>query len=331
MHPAALRLPAPKSTGDEVADATNQANFESLQEMVSILLQDNSHVPVLYPQLRKRMNSQASKGDLDDAMLFKTTNPSLKSVEADWLLDFIDSHSDMDVSTLVRAQSADTENLVFLASFATQLPPTMKMPKECQIRPVYRKVLDTRAADCGNRLATFKADGNISASGGISFLHGSYQPTFASNGQLTHIKHISGDTVAVDNSGVNKDHYSLQDNWSDWGAAFVRRPMPPIKCHIFFKTGKHEEAKGPYKVKQFTASSKDLNSYTAGVHDEWDRKRKASEEGVATKEEAQVALQALAKEKRQALAEKAREKAAEVVAAKRRRRSLDFKTPTPAA
>ena len=65
---------------------------------------------------------------------------------------------------------------------------------------------------------------------------------YNSDGVLAKVKHISGDCVDTSDYSITKE-WVLTDNFADWGATFVRRPMAPTKAHVFFK----QSATGPYK------------------------------------------------------------------------------------
>lgn len=324
-HAAAKKLPQPKRTGDEMVDSDARARYEMFQAMVSELIADDSHVPSLYALLRKRRQQQSAQGALDAAMLFKSPNPTVKNVEPDWLLEILEKHSDMNMRQIVATQKNDPESIVNLICFATSFAPQLRMPSTCQVRPVYRLVIERRIAECGKRLSKWVAKGGLLPSGALNWRNGCYSPTWTEQGNLKSIKHVEGDEVFPEHIGITKAGYTLQDNWSDWAAAFCRKPMPPVKLSVFFKTGKGEAPKGPFKNPQFSSLCKELTAYCEDLHESWESKRQEAALGASSgSTQASGLLAEVEREKRQATSAKARDKIAEAVAAKRQRKTIEF-------
>ena len=55
LHPYAEKLPRPKVVDDENVDTDNEAKYLMLQELVSKLLFDSSHILSMYSALQKRL------------------------------------------------------------------------------------------------------------------------------------------------------------------------------------------------------------------------------------------------------------------------------------
>lgn len=94
-----------------------------LQEIVSTLLRDGSHIQDMYTKLRSRMSAQAAKQDVAPADTMKPFT-SIKNLSVDYLFCAIEQHSDFTQQDLARSRSADEDSTLALSTFLTQMPLT---------------------------------------------------------------------------------------------------------------------------------------------------------------------------------------------------------------
>ena len=316
-HQYAERLPPPRKTGDELIDGDAHTRYDMFKQIVTECIEDDSHVPALFSCLRKRMQAQSQADGVESSQRFKVLT-TFRSIEAEWLCEWVSSVSDLSVMDLVTARRFDGDAVLFLASFATQIPLRLNMPPECFVKGVLKRLLDSRTALLGRRLSVFKASGGIKSDGSLNLLQLAYRPVFDSDDRLTSLLHCSGKEVAVPEALISKS-WVLVDNYSDWNAHFRKDPMPPVKCHLFYKGS---AAAGPYCVPALTASSKVFKDSVRQHHDDWTAARLV-ETGVTANHLAAVELiQKQDCDRRQAGAAVARSKALDSLKVKRQRRSI---------
>lgn len=90
IHPAAQRLPAPPKAGDELTDG-DTAKYLMLQELVSHLPADESHIPDLYTRLEGSIdtkNKQTNEANGSD--LFPKPLGNFKGLEVEWCFGYIE-------------------------------------------------------------------------------------------------------------------------------------------------------------------------------------------------------------------------------------------------
>ena len=97
-----------------------------------------------------------------------------------------------------------------------------------------------------SRMVVFMRDGSLNFKAMV------YQPVWDSQGRLTRIGHISGQSVDIAKKHGDKmdDNYMVKDNFNDAAAAFVMESMPPIPIIDFFNECVILEA-GPHAGPRF--------------------------------------------------------------------------------
>jgi hypothetical protein len=218
LHPLATRLPKPRKTGNELEDADSADRYLMLQNLLTQLIEDDSHVPSLYLTLQKRRARDTVLCGYDKGMMFGTETPTVKFLatnEMPWLIEFLVDHTTLPADLFVKLFKVDPDAPGHLASYGTGFPLQLKMTSECQLKPVMRKVMDEQTNTMENRLAKLAGAHAISEAG-VIWAHGSYICTFDADGKLDKIAHTNGDQVKVENFGITKTSHGLQDNWSDW-------------------------------------------------------------------------------------------------------------------
>lgn len=324
LHPIAARLPPPAKTGDDVQDSDASARYMMFQELVSILIRDGTHIPDLFTRLRNRIDAQSKKDGISPADALKPFT-HIKTLSVDYMFEVLVRNSDMSHADLVKARAADEDSTLALFTFLTQMPPHLKALPACQARPVMTRLVTKRTQQCGHRLRTFKKDGGIPANGTLNWRgKGAFSPVFDKDGWLIELKHVSGDTILVENQPVS-NKFAMTDNHSDWLSAFIMKPLPPLKCHQFFKAS----ASGPYRSPMLTSASKVWCELVRQSQAEWEAaQRLAAGAQCDGGKEAAAVVKAFEQKRRADKAVVAREAAAKAMAKKRARRSFCLNAAT---
>lgn len=315
-HPYAERLPPPRKTGDELVDCDSTARHDMLKQIVSECLDDDSHVPLLFSTLRKRITAQHQTDGVESSQRFKALT-TFKSIEQEWLVEWIVSRSDLIVTDLVGARTHDQDAVPILASWMTQLPLMMKLPSDLFIKVVMKRLLDDRDQKCGHRAQTFKSRGGLKPDGSLNLLQMSYRPDFTADGHLTKLTHCSGASIDVSDTMITS-RWVLADNYSDYNSAFKKDPMPLVKAFLFFK----QSGIGPCAQQPISSSGKEFKALVMHHYTQWDLARKTATGGNAAAAEAEKLINDQEKTKRKAQAEVARQKAQANLATKKQRRSI---------
>lgn len=320
VHPAAARLPAPARTGDELTDGDAAARHLMLQEMVTILLADDSHTADLYTRLKQRVDTKVKQADAQHTELFKTF-ASFRALDSEWAFSYITKHSDLTASDVIAARMKNEDSTAELMTWVTQLPGNLRMTPACQVKPVFSRICDTRRLAVGDRLHHFKQKGGLAADGSVNWKQcGAYTAKFDNAGRLIELRHISGDSIVCSPNAVT-NHFVLIDNYSDWQAAFLLRPMPPVKVHMFFKPS----GTGPYKAPAMTNTAKPWIALLEQAESDWQSAKRVAQGDVAPAgAEAKQQIREYETRVKKDRAEKARAKATEVLQAKRRRREISL-------
>eukprot|EP00974_Lingulodinium_polyedra_P092357 8948700-Lingulodinium_polyedra.AAC.1 len=117
-------------------------------------------------------------------------------------MSFCAQRSDMDIADLKRVMAIDTDAPLLLASFETQIPPTLSWPVQCKSKEVTFRWMNERGDRFGSRLQKFKGEGGISDEGEVDWSHGCYRLEWSSDNKLSKIKHASGDEATVDSANI---------------------------------------------------------------------------------------------------------------------------------
>ena len=314
LHPTAMAIPAPDKTENPLFDGDQAAKHVMLQELVSGLIRDMSHVPDLYTRYKKRVSLAADAPQ--GAMAKDTMKPftTARGMELDFLMGQLVAQADLTLAHLEQLRKEDEESTLQLMVFETQLPLTLKMLPDCQMKPVMQRIWGTRRMQCGFRLLHFVRDGGITDDYRLDWKkRGCYSPLFNVDGMLSAILHISGDRINIDKSGIT-NKFSLVDNYSDWLAAFDFAPQQPTPLWKFFKGSN----KGPFRHCRLTSGCqtwvKLIEACAKGYKQELELTRDADDE-VALK--AKQVVNDFAEAKRTDQAAKARVTAAKAIAEKR--------------
>ena len=261
LHPYAEKLPRPKVVDDDVVDTDNEAKYLMLQELVSKLLFDSSHILSMYSALQKRLLSQSKQVESDANKKFDTaaTIGGLTQIAKnyDWFWMDVAEHTDIGPTKLNVADALNPDSTLQLWQFDTQISLNLKTTPELLVKPIMKKIATACREMHGNRLKDVAKLNPIDSVKGVLWGAvpgiGAYSYEFGEDGFLEKIRHCSGDEVSIpEGQSVITKKYKACELYLDWSAAFVFPNLPPIRLHTFFKAAKS----GPYKYQPLTRSSK---------------------------------------------------------------------------
>lgn len=326
-HAAAQRLPQPAKTGNRLIDSEQEAVHKQFIALVDACIQDRSFIVPLYSLLSERQSIMRVQpqgvGSADAFNKAPTAIGQLTSGEFEqWTLQYLCTKSDLTSADLLNAIKADDGALGQLLTYATRLPPSMKVSAQCSVKGIMAKVLDHYRELSGNKLKTFKKCGGIRKDGALNWSAGVYTLKIV-KGSITEVTHSSTkQSVKIADYGLNVEHILL-DNWTD-GAALHRKPLPPIKLNTFFdKKGK----KGPWAIDESNFKAKSVMNVCYEKYCEWEsaRAQASGEGGDQEMQRAKCQLAEMHSAKRKTMSKSAREKAMEVLQQKKSQRSISLK------
>ena len=186
-----------------------------------------------------------------------------KPTDETLLVSCVTTCSDMETADVLSAKRFDGESLPQLFEAMSQLNPNMKSPEELKHRESYRRCMVECSNAHGNPIEHLVRDKVFDrTTGTLDWTNGSYRIA-VDGGFIQTVTFRNGDVIDVSSRQIN-DTFQVAFNWSDWRAALVCKPFPPMKLHLIFK-GK--DGTGPYKgPKVITPSSEFFLNIVANVH-----------------------------------------------------------------
>lgn len=312
-----FKFKEPRSVAGDGADSQEEKGLvRCAQEVLRAMYADRSMVMPLYNMvLEKREN--AENGASAGASIFKSKITTLRSLDSHWVLNYLDSVSDLSVEELVKAKEMDDDAFSCLLSYDVQISWCARLPAACQCHDMMLAFLKKRREMCGNPLATFKADGGLLKSGALDWGKGCFDIEVNAKdsiiAKVTYRK--TGDTIDLSGHRISMMQ-QLRDNWFAGSASLIQPPMPPIRLCTFFKA-----REGPNAI-QNLSKPKAMSEFGAVVEAEVLAARTSATGSSGAKADAKQQLQAMTQKKRQEAAEKAREKAKEHLQKKRARLTI---------
>lgn len=270
-----IQIPKPRRTGNQITDEDATPVHICFEEMVSGLHNKRQHVMPMYLQYQKRLKheheeEEEEEGQARGGELFDKAFTTLRVMEEDWFMNWVAGNSNrtLMVNMLIKAKRVDLDSICQLASYALQLPLSIKMPDVMRVKDIAYRAFHARAKAVGGRLAVLrKKQGSFMANGQIKWALGCY--SFVKEGNLfTEVHHYSGDSADISKENLS-DEYALENNWPDWEAQLKRGRFPGIKLSLFFEG----TDKGPCKWPQVTNKCKDLGMHCERVASAWQDER----------------------------------------------------------
>ena len=232
------QLKPKKKTGDEKSDRANESNFVLLQGAVrhcDDYPDDIVHMSSFLSKLKKGHEQDASA-----RQTLSVTFPqwcTLKNLPEDFVMDWIIRKSDLDASDLKKAREVDEDSSYILASAATQIPLSFKLPPDLNSVQIMTTFMDFRFEQTGKRIENFKAEGRLLTDYSLCFKDFSFKLTFKAppSKELENIGHASLGANVVQSPGAWATTESDYENfWDDFGASIKLKGMPKVLLHSFF-------------------------------------------------------------------------------------------------
>jgi hypothetical protein len=310
------RWPKQPRSSNFVVDSQSDAEHEAMLFIVATLMSSPDHVLPLEGTLRKRIRSLEELGDSSGGDVFDKFPSTLGALPENFRSTFICSHTDLTSDLLVNLLKFDVEATSDIIECLLQLPKSFRLPLACKHVAVCNNLLRGRASKVGDRCKFILRDKFIAADGRVMWADcGSYQIIFDKNVAIS-IKHRpSGDSVKLEGSYIDTG-FSLCENFNDWSAYVVKKPMAAQKLHVFFING----ALGPYKFPSWKATKcRELDIAVAVATQAFEISRKASSAPASSQLTTDILMELKSDKKKQSLA-KAREAAVSTLKAKQVKR-----------
>lgn len=269
---ASIHIPKPRRTGNAIADEDAMSVQGCLEEMVCGLHNKRHHVMPLYLQYQKRLKHEHEESEQEarGGELFDKAFSNLRAIEEEWLMNWLVTRSKntVTVEKLVKAKKVDMDAIFQLASYALQLPMTIKMPDVLRVKDIAFRAFNSRAHAVGDRLlALGQKPGLFMSNGQIKWALGCYSFTKTEN-KFVEVVHQNGDRIDISSENIS-DEYVLEHNWSDWEAQLKRGRFPGLKLNLFFEgTGT-----GPYRWPQLTNKGKEWGKHCEDIASAWQDER----------------------------------------------------------
>ena len=239
LHPYAEKLPRPKVVDDENVDTDNEAKYLMLQELVSKLLFDSSHILSMYSALQKRLLSQSKQVESDANKKFDTaaTIGGLTQIAKnyDWFWMDVAEHTDIGPTKLNVADALNPDSTLQLWQFDTQISLNLKTTPELLVKPIMKKIATACREMHGNRLKDFAKLNPIDSVKGVLWGAvpgiGSYNQ-FGEDGFLSLIRHCNGDEVLIpEGQSVITKKYKACELFLDCFCFCSESPTDPL-AHV---------------------------------------------------------------------------------------------------
>ena len=216
-----------------------------------------------------------------------TTMGKLVSNEEDWCAGVLKKHTQLTWDQISKCRSFDRQLISKMWQILNHTSLSLKLPIECQAKPVMAIVVDQRVRFLESPLQNVTMDDvNILSSGKVNYARiGIYRAKGRiAETTVKHVTHVySKLTVNIEEEGIKTD-FDLEHNWSTTKAMFKKASRTHSIYGMFTK--EQREAMQPWgsKSEQFmemvAAALKKIHDVTSGVKVEEDHEAlvKASKE-----------------------------------------------------
>ena len=178
---------------------------------------------------------------------------------------FIMDHSDFQVAALAKLASHDSQVVPDLMVYGTVLGRSQKFPPELLVKQVFYGFLKAAHTPVAARFTqlskALSSDGKTVNYDKLVV----YEYTFNGEGVLIEVKHlITGDTADVNVLLNITRAWEFMQQFDDFGATVVMKPMEPIKVCSFF-----QEDEGPNQWVNYKKQPKKLIEHAKAAYDEY--------------------------------------------------------------
>lgn len=318
-------MPKPKKSGNRIADHDASSIHSCFEDLVSVCNMKREHVMPLWFKLQDRvmadMDTEAAQAQ--GAILFDKPMSSLRSMDEEWLLDWIVKRSGLPVQKLINARRQDPDTVFQLAALELQLPLMFRLGERLRLKEVCYITFNRRGDHMGQRLKNIVASTPkiFHKNGQIDWSHGCYELKFDKL-KLTQVLHRGSGMIADVRTESFASDWILEHNWSDADAQLQKGRFPPVKVALLFDEKKKE---GPHATPAIKAKSKVwqqlVEECTKELEEESARLRQGTTAQASVKEE----LKKVRDEQKKSSMDKAREKAKEMLELRWGKRQVSFK------
>lgn len=312
----ALKMPAAKVTGNYELDSEADSLREMKMDIVDAIVASDAHVVALHGVLCKRLReSSTPKGNeyFDEIGL-------VSKLPEEWLGSWLCEVSDLRPADIVSIQKFDSDSVLQLFMYATQLPAKLRLPDECRAKRVMVALANHRHELYGRRLRSFRSSSGILPTGQLHFLNRAYKMVWTEN-RLSELEHISKEKVTIPAHVHIMRDFTYECGYLDSEAKVVKAPMPAMKLCSFWDK---KVRVGPYQHEVIGGGKNkiinDLCSKIATQMEKEDRERMA---GISN-DDIKDKLDQHKTEQRKETMKRAQEAAMTALQAKRSKRAISL-------
>ena len=316
-----FKLPPLRKSGEYEEDSRREATRSCLMSIIETCLDDESHVLPLYNELQKRINAAKANPTtkLGKDLAFTPPVQTLRQLPASFVCGWLVECTGLSPEVLAKVYEFDAEAPGRMLEFLCQLPASLKIPPEGNIKAVMTALLNHRVAACGNRGTKMKEA--VAATGQIQWSKfGSYELKLDQHGVATGITYVGGAQQHFP-AGISVDKsWNLCKNWSDDHAYVEKPPFPPVVLSQFFAK---DADRSPGTIIRYKTNCEAWRAFIQRLQDEWVGKQSEVQGGKAASSQAVTAeLGKIDASKKREASEKAKAAAAEALARKRAKTSI---------
>lgn len=238
----AERVPKVHRSGDISEDQERDSRRNAFLWIVTNLWQHPEHCLSIQSQLQTRLSNETTT---DDAKFVSVS--TIGRLEPAWLASVLADICGLDRKTLQAAVRFDEDTLKHILLFLGAAPLSTKLPPECIVKLVAKKILASRFESIGRRVDLIKGDAPfVFQSGKINWGEFGVYSLVWGDTQVKQVVHRPTKTTAlVPRHCVITAEFVLEGNWSD-ASAMCSLGASKLMLKDFFDKKK---AEGPWGVK----------------------------------------------------------------------------------
>ena len=295
--------------GTEAIEEQVSAQLDMIGMIVKRMVSDASHISPTFAALQRRINTKRDEIVAQDCEKFTKAVSTLAKVDVAWMSEVVKELSDLLEADIAKCLEFDLEAAATLISAETQIPLSMVLGPELNVKEVLRAVIMHFAGKNGGLLKEWKARGGLKPDGSLNLAAGVYKIEFndgeGNDAKLKKITHrASGEHVGMaDGIHITKS-YKLRSNHSERLSSLVKAPYPPTKLIGFFAKGK-----GPHARKVITPQSEEWKTAITSACSNFTKAKADALRASSASSTMQQAVDKVRDDKRKADLEKLREQA----------------------
>lgn len=258
----AKRVPTPSKTGNDAIDRAKKDEYDDLVEIIDILTacpELRAGAARYLRTARKETEEKKSEGNLETFdKLGANFGQFVKNNEA-WCVTWLNKVlTGVSTADQAKAREHDKDVVKQQMCFLLNVTTSWQLLVECKFVKVANAMFAQRLAECGKRqdLLLGALEKFVMKSGQLAWNLGVYTVKLDPEGKIIAVVHRpTKDEAAVDKADGLDKGWGISNNYSDFGAAFVKGRHQQLMVFKFF-----DKRSGPYKVAQWSGKLKESDA-----------------------------------------------------------------------